>query len=408
MATGKLRYQQRKASASSIASTVWPKVLYDVTIPSNIPTALECLVFVFLDQPPLFNLSDFVQELPCDDSPWKCQTAEEWRRNFVEGSGMCSLGSFRCRTTETAANSRSLDQSLCDLGEEPQLVAYAPQSQLGAFTQRMHVLELYVDDRLQARQARSSKILRTVFGHQRTPAVQRGDLSSKSTVPTSPSYSPATKPLVDEVIDADAYAQIETRRQQQDMVVHVLAILRRIPLTTLYRATGWQTDEDGKAASGLRLGRFLHRDDTAARKCLWHAATIFMELRNVRHFACYDAFSLCVAVCYIWSYAHLGPEARRPASQSVDANPSLPQRATLRLDGLPRRRDVERWIMTGGDTDIHVTGIGLLSGSNSRFLLLTEAIRILTNQPAWSGFCRGLAMTFVQLRRGELPNHDKE
>ena len=272
----------------------------------------------------------------------------------------------------------------------------------------MHVLELYTDDRLQARQTRSSKMLRTVFGHQGNPAGQRGGPRSKSSVPTSPSYNPITRSLVDEVIDADAHAQLEARRQQPDVVVHVLAILRRIPLPMLYRATGWQTDEDGRAASGARLGRFLHRDGAAARKCLWHAATIFMELRSVRHFACYDAFSLCVAVCYIWSYAHLGPKTRHPAPQPGDTDPSRPQRATLRLDGLSKRRDVERWIVSGGDTDIHITGIGLLSGSNSRFLLLTEAIRILTNQPAWSGFCRGLARAFLQLRRGELPNLGKE
>ena len=73
-------------------------------MPANALAALECLGYIFLDQPPLFNLSDFVQELPCDDSPWKCQTAEEWRRNFVEGSGMCSLVSFSRRTTEIVAN----------------------------------------------------------------------------------------------------------------------------------------------------------------------------------------------------------------------------------------------------------------------------------------------------------------
>lgn len=68
---------------------------------------------------------------------------------------------------------------------------------------------------------------------------------------------------------------------------------------------GWQTSETGMEQSKVRLRTFLQRNGVVARKCLWHAASIFAMLRNVRHFACYDAQTLCFAVNYIWAYERL-------------------------------------------------------------------------------------------------------
>ncbi|SPQ22636.1 b6b2e5fa-6476-445c-adbd-fbbda463b2a1 [Thermothielavioides terrestris] len=359
--------------------------------------ALECLGYVFLDQPPLFNITDFVHEPPCDPALWQCQSAEEWRSKFTGGSG-------------TAARQRVLDP-VRDSREDSLLGVTATSSPPDHFRRRIRVLELYVDDRLRSRQSRSSRMLRSIFSNPGEPDDERAGPLPPSSVPLSPRDSPDERSFVDETIDTEAYTHLGSRHPTTDLVVHVLAILRLVPLATLYRATGWQTDQAGMARAKAHMGRFFHRDRAGARKCLWHAAVIFSELRNARRFACYDALNLCVSVCYIWLYAHLAPGPPRDrdrdrSQQPEGASPSAPQQrgTVIGLDKLAERRDVEKWIASGAEAEIYITGVGRLRGPNSQAILLGDATKTLMNQAAWRPLCRGLARAFTQLKRGELPD----
>ena len=80
----------------------------------------------------------------------------------------------------------------------------------------------------------------------------------------------------------------------KDPIVHVIAILREIPLRLIYASLGWQ-------ASGAEMQRFremlkgyLQRNQSTARTCLWHAAQIYSSSRDLRYPVHY--FSLCFTI----------------------------------------------------------------------------------------------------------------
>lgn len=227
--------------------------------------------------------------------------------------------------------------------------------------------------------------------------------SPRSSFPSTPGRPTNEAHILDELLDAESYAQLSDR-QARDFLVHVLAILRHVPLVTLYRATGWETDEAGMAKAKAHVIGFFRHNRTAALKCLWHAAIVFTDLSHVRLFACYDALNLCVAVCYIWCFI----EFDRGARKIRQTNGARHDSAVVRLDTLATKAALEQWIRSGGLAEIHITGVGLLSGSNSRLLLLSDAIKTLTRQPAWSGLCQGLASAFEKLKSGKMPRLEPE
>lgn len=252
-------------------------------------------------------------------------------------------------------------------------------------------------------QAHSSRVLRSLFSLQTGAEDRSRKPSPRSSFPSTPGRSSSEVHILDELLDAESYAQL-SHRQNKDFLVHVLAILRHVPLVTLYRATGWETDEAGMAKAKTHVMSFFRHNRSTALKCLWHAAIIFTDLSHARLFACYDALNLCVAVCYIWCFVefkHGEREIRRTSGARHDS-------AIVRLDTLATKTELEQWIRSVGIAEIHITGVGLLSGSNSRLLLLNDAIKTLTRQPAWSGLCQGLTSAFEKLKSGKMPHLEPE
>lgn len=223
------------------------------------------------------------------------------------------------------------------------------------------------------------------------------DMHSRGTL-GSPEVSLEKPAFLDQVIDAQAYSQLVSR-YERDLLVHVLAILRHVSLARLYQATGWQTNEAEMESSRTYLRQFLEQDKKAARRCLWHAAIVLTELRNAQHFACYDTLNMCVAVCFLWSFARLGPQTQDMTGQ---------QKPAVRVDNLAHQGLISKWISEGDDADVYITGVGLLQGPESANILLSDAIKILSNQTTWSRLCHGLARAFTQLRNDEMINLDSE
>lgn len=273
----------------------------------------------------------------------------------------------------------------------------------GRFIQWIQRLELFTDDGLRMHQAHSSRVLRSLFSLETGLEDRSRRPSPRASFPSTPGRSTSEVHILDELLDAESYAQL-SKRQGKDFLVHVMAILRHVPLVTLYRATGWETDEAGMAKAKMQVMSFFRHNCTTALKCLWHAAIIFTDLSHVRLFACYDALNLCVAVCYIWCFIEFDRDVR----EIRRTNGARHESAIVRLDTLATKAALEQWIQSGGIAEIHITGIGLLSGSNSRLLLLNDAIKTLTRQPAWSGLCQGLVSTFVKLKSGKMPRPEPE
>lgn len=312
---------------------------------------------MFLDRTPLFNLPDLVPKLPCNEDEWLCETALEW-------------------------------QQVLNKPTDPQSPLSQQSSRLTSFSTRTYPLELYVQDRLQSDLLRSSKALQSMFA--------KKDMYSRG-ISGSPEASLEKPAFLDQVIDEQAYSQLGSRHER-DLLVHVLAILGHVSLAMLYQATGWQTNEIEMESSRTYLRKFLKRDKKAARRCLWHAAIVLTELRNAQQFACYDTLNMCVAVCFLWSFARLGPQTQDMTGQ---------QKTAVRVDKLSRQ-ELIKWISEGDDADIYITGVGLLQGPDSANILLSDAIKTLSSQLTWSRLCHGLARAFTQLRNDEMINLDSE
>jgi hypothetical protein len=184
----------------------------------------------------------------------------------------------------------------------------------------------------------------------------------------------------------------------QDTIVHVIAILRLIPipLEALHSATGWETNKEQMMESKMRLRDFFQNNGIKARKGLWHATCIFKITRSSRRLMCYDALSLASAMGYIYSYSETLAQASPHPSYSI-------RPVIVRLDQLRERSVVEQWIKNSTESVVHLTGVGLLDGSDHCVRLLRDIEKTLISQIAWRGFCRVLAACFARLRRGEVP-----
>jgi hypothetical protein len=270
----------------------------------------------------------------------------------------------------------------------------------------MHVLELHVDEILQDYHSRSSRFLRLVFANGATS--EHGSYITGSSIPASPRNLHDDVFSVEGAIDTGVYAQLGGW-DAPDLLVHVLAILRCVPLATLYHSAGWQTDVAGTIRAKDQLRAFFRNKTTSARKCLWHAAIVYTELRKGRQFACYDSLNIWVAVCYIGSYATLGPEkpTQAPSVHRPNNRTSVQNRA-IRLDKLTKRNEVEKWFNSGAEGEVHITGVGLLRGANSHTILLNDVSKILMKQVSWPGLCQALARAFIKITQGGVPDADPE
>lgn len=240
---------------------------------------------------------------------------------------------------------------------------------------------------------RSSQLLQSSFAsYLNSPAT-----NDTQNVPNSSLQRPDTvrseSALLDTTIDQLTLNNKPDHGACRDTILHVIAILRMVPLETLHSATGWETNKEQMMKSKMYLKDFFKNDSVKARKGLWHATCIFKATRSSRRLACYDALSLTVAMGFIYCYsetrASLAPTPTRPV--------------ITRLDQLQDRDAIEEWIENGGDNVVHLTGVGLLDGSDHCVRFLRDLEKTLVSQIAWRGFCRAFASSFAQLRRGETP-----
>ncbi|RGP79356.1 hypothetical protein FLONG3_2511 [Fusarium longipes] len=312
---------------------------------------LECLGHMFLFMPLDVNLREATRQLPCDERLWKCRMSLEWSKN-------------RDRRSSTGA----------------------------PFSFKVALLEFYLDDRDMSRQLLSSKRLRSSFtpllGQEASTDAQ--DALNRLDIRTNNHHLIA---IIDQLTLTNA-------RTSGDTLVHFIAILTLlpIPLETLHFATGWRADQEQMSKAKRRLREFFQNDGSKARKGLWHAARIFKITRNSRRLMCYDALSLATAMGYIYSYS----EARSSISQSAQPSHLLTRPSIVRLDQLEETSDVEQWIKSDTENIVHLTGVGLLDGSDDCIRLLLDIEKTLNAQIAWRGFCRMLATCFSQVRKGEL------
>ncbi|KAG4262325.1 hypothetical protein FPRO04_12862 [Fusarium proliferatum] len=305
----------------------------------------------------------------------------------------------RRQSTQTEAHSEEIWQAWIAEESELRLATCFTDDLLGndpkpdAFAAKVILLELYIDNMNYYRQMRSSQLLQSSFAsYLKSPAT-----NDTQYVPNPSLQRPDTvrseSALLNTTIDQLTLRDESDHGACTDTILHVIAILSMIPLETLHSATGWETNKEQMMKSKMHLKDFFKNDSVKARKGLWHATCIFKATRSSRRLACYDALCLTVAMGYIYCYsetrASLAPTPTRPV--------------ITRLDQLQDRDAIEEWIENGGDNVVHLTGVGLLDGSDHCVRFLRDLEKTLVSQIAWRGFCRAFASSFAQLRRGETP-----
>ncbi|EYB24232.1 hypothetical protein FG05_10654 [Fusarium graminearum] len=332
---------------------------------------LECLEHIFLFMPLAINLRDATKQLPCDERAWKTRNALDWKSKLetcVEAQPVVSGQGCRHRHSNGLST------------KDP-------------FPCKVALIELYLDERDISHQLLTSKILRSSFASY---------FDSESSTDTQKAFEKfdtrSLNPHLDGIIDQLTFANSGTGG---DTIFHCISILRLIPipLETLHFATGWQANKQQMLESKMRLKDFFQNNSSKARKALWHAVCIFKTTRNSQRLMCYDAFSLISAMGYIYSYS----EARSSISDASPGSQTSTRPPIVRLDQLNEKSDVERWIDNDSESLVHLTGVGLLDGSDHCVRFLRDIEKTFSSQIAWRGFCRILATCLSQLRRGEMP-----
>lgn len=287
-----------------------------------------------------------------------------------------------------------------------------------AFTCRATLLELLIDEATVARQLYSSRLFRSsVASYLQTPntGISHGTVSP----PLADFESMRVdNTLLDTSVDLLSYATLEGSSTgpcyQIETIFHVLAILRRVSLEILNTATGWKTSKENMYRARRKFVDFCQRNTVQARRCLWHATCIFKKTRSSRKLACYDVYSILISTTYIYCYcsffisetsASRQTTLTRHRSASEKDSPPI----VVRLDQLRDRSSIERWIQSADEPHlIHLTGVGLLDGSDDTVRFLRDVERTLESQIAWRGICCAFAAAFAQIRRGEMPVESQE
>ncbi|KAF5621684.1 uncharacterized protein FTJAE_11117 [Fusarium tjaetaba] len=324
--------------------------------------------------PLVFNLREATRQLPCPETLWQSRDASEWKSRQENSTGIVVVSGI-----EVDYMTHHLF-----LGRKPKP---------GAFTAKVILLELYIDDRNYYRRLRNSQLLQSSFASYFNSSTNSD--TQQAPVPSlpRPDISRSENALLDTTIGQVTLKNMSNPGHFTETIFHVIAILRLIPLETLHSATGWETNKEQMKKSKMHLNDFFKNNGVKARKGLWHATCIFKTTRSSRRLACYDALSLTVAMGYIYCY--------NETRTSLGSTPTRP--VITRLDQLQDGEAIEEWIGNGSDNVVHLTGVGLLDGSDHCVRFLRDLERTLVSQIAWRGFCRAFASSFAQLRRGETP-----
>ncbi|ETS85314.1 hypothetical protein PFICI_03339 [Pestalotiopsis fici W106-1] len=338
---------------------------------------LECLGFVFMEFPTILAPSDLLQRLPCPTRLWQCRDAPAWKA--IIGT----LSPVTYRQSQPKSKSEWLESL-----RGPDI-----------FRLKVTLLGSYVDEKTLQHQLQSSRFLQSSFSSYLNPPSERDSRgSSTRDYRGLPDPSHVESPLLSSLFESLEYetfeAAVVSNGEGAETLIHVLAILRHVPLKILYSATGWETNTDQMAASRTSLRNFFQRKRDTARKVMWHATCIFRTTRKTHRFACYDMLSLCVATCYIWSYDQLRPA---PVCQSDGISQPRKKRPIIRLDQLHDKSKIKEWVEHGDNSDIHLTGVGILNQSDHGVRFLKDVERTFFSQIAWKGLSRALACCLVQL-----------
>lgn len=189
-----------------------------------------------------------------------------------------------------------------------------------------------------------------------------------------------------------------------DCSLHVLSILRHISLTAIYAFSGWEADSCEIQEAKTYLENWILNDMTSVRRCLWHAACVFREMRNTSHFSCFDSFFILIATLVIGTYCTLSSEITHCTDEA-----SCGHREPVRIDSFTDCEALQHWLQHCGRRRIHLAGLGILEGPQGARRVIEEYRNILRSRVGWFNLRNNLAFLAEQMLADRLPRrHDSE
>jgi hypothetical protein len=198
------------------------------------------------------------------------------------------------------------------------------------------------------------------------------------------------------------------QRSDPDLSVHVISILRHVPLRTLTAATGWHASHEEMQNSIQTLDAWFREEPALSRWCLWHAALVFSGFRSRHHLACWDPLCLCIASLYIQFYDQVILES---SDCAVPVGPAASGSVRpIRLDCVHDQKTLQSWINDTASIPIHITGIGILRSKGDPLRIQAELHRRLVMSSNWWGISRGIAWAVDKSLNGRQPSmwHDAD
>ncbi|KAH6884617.1 hypothetical protein B0T10DRAFT_518054 [Thelonectria olida] len=341
---------------------------------------LECLQFLFHDIRPSVELTDLTNSLPCEESIWKCQSEEEWRRALV-----------KCRHQQSSLGYDSL-------------IDWKNAHKADGYVQKLLFVYLYTEERLTMERLRNSPFRQVLFPstspapfQQQWAGLVRVDPRGLLTIMRSSVAGELDR--LQPVQESGLPPRPESG--DQDVLYILIHLLRDVPMRSILAFAGWQVDDAQVEAAKLELTGWAFQHEQVARQCLLHAITVFNILRTKSPFAAYDALSLLTATLYIWMYDQLiqgeDSESRHAASRLV-----------IRSDRVSDRPAFEQWVNKGGAARIHIPGVGIFGGRDGRSRLLHELRRILLSRTEWSRVCQVIAIAVMHLLQDQRPRFEED
>jgi hypothetical protein len=205
-------------------------------------------------------------------------------------------------------------------------------------------------------------------------------------------------------VNVDEFFDIFTRRclasrslapaQASLVVFHISYILRKVLLRKLTAFTGWQATARETESAKLYLDHWMNTDQVSARRCLWHAASVYRILHDKAKLECHEPLSFVIACLYIGAFDTLNETPCNAGDLSGVAdgadNTATAKGAHVRIDRMDDEQEIDAWVESRENHRIHLTGIGILTGARSANRLFAEIRKSLSSRQPWSLLCHGL------------------
>lgn len=341
-----------------------------VSIPSNpagfeliILAGFECLQFALFHLKPQHFTRDCIRREISSEALWNATTAEEWSLHRSQATH----SSLRSPFEEIVLTSASI------IEERLEKLETAYQTVLCA--------------RLRERYPEVSRTSHLNFTGRDGPEVMKR-LSYRST-------------LIDRLLEHHLEKGVGSGHRSgfaTDCSLHILSILRHVSLTAVYAFSGWEADSRERQEARNYLENWILNDMASVRRCLWHAACVFRDLRNTSHFSCFDSFFILISTLVIWTYCILGSKIPYRAGGAC-----FMHREPVRIDSFKDFDALQHWLQHCGHRKIHLTGLGILEGPEGAKRMIEEYRSILRSRIGWFNLRDALAFLAEQLLADRLP-----